>query len=369
MINAKIVIGLGYGDEGKGVTTDHLAGYKDNSIIVRFNGGPQAGHTVTYGTYTHEFQNLGAGTFQNGNTYWSEFCPFNPISFMNEYDALYNLVDVPVFYLNVNSPVITPCDIHANRSDVHNVAHGSVQVGFGKSLQREEDHFHLHAGDLIYDYVINAKLRQIENYYGIPMLEHSFHTAVNTIQKLITKGRIVLVKSLREVVSITGIKDLIFEGSQGVLLDQIHGMFPHVTRSYCTPKNAMILLEQLGVAYSFYIYYVTRSYATRHGAGPLKYYEENNLIHTTSWNGEETNVDNQQGIFRKAPLSMEMLNYAVSCCRRYYNDATEYLVVTCLDQMGPTFSDGKIMKVPDIAKQLKISNTLECYSMDGDMKL
>jgi adenylosuccinate synthase len=62
--------------------------------------------------------------------------------------------------------------------------------------------------------------------------------------------------------------ELIFEGAQGLLLDQTYGWFPHVTRSNTGVKNVINLAEKIGLDV-LDIYYLTRSYITRHGAGPL----------------------------------------------------------------------------------------------------
>ena len=68
-----IVIGLGFGDEGKGITTSYLCKKLEGTkIVVRFNGGHQAGHTVVFNGKRHIFSSWGSGTLQGIPTYWSE---------------------------------------------------------------------------------------------------------------------------------------------------------------------------------------------------------------------------------------------------------------------------------------------------------
>jgi adenylosuccinate synthase len=82
MSKTSIVTGLFFGDEGKGITTAFLS--SPQSLVVRFSGGHNAGHTVETNGYRHIFSSFGAGTFRGAHTYWSEYCTFCPRSFFNE---------------------------------------------------------------------------------------------------------------------------------------------------------------------------------------------------------------------------------------------------------------------------------------------
>ena len=84
MKHPKIVIGLGYGDEGKGRTVDYLCSQNPNSIVVRFSGGQQAGHTVMTNGIKHIFSNYGAGTLQGCPTYISEHATIYPLTMLME---------------------------------------------------------------------------------------------------------------------------------------------------------------------------------------------------------------------------------------------------------------------------------------------
>jgi len=86
---ACIVVGLGYGDEGKGLTTDFLCGQSKFPLVIRFNGGHQAGHTVvTKDGVRHVFSSFGAGTLRNAPTYWSRYCTFSPAYLLYELESL-----------------------------------------------------------------------------------------------------------------------------------------------------------------------------------------------------------------------------------------------------------------------------------------
>jgi adenylosuccinate synthase len=84
----KAVIGLGFGDEGKGMFTDYLCSQLPDAMVVRFSGGHQAGHTVEYKNKRHVFANFGSGSLRGNPTYWSKHCTVEPLGLFNELDIL-----------------------------------------------------------------------------------------------------------------------------------------------------------------------------------------------------------------------------------------------------------------------------------------
>lgn len=86
-MGARVVIGANFGDEGKGLVTDWLCA-QGAGVVVRFNGGAQAGHTVETPEGRHVFHHLGSGTFCNVPTYLSQYFICNPILFLHELERL-----------------------------------------------------------------------------------------------------------------------------------------------------------------------------------------------------------------------------------------------------------------------------------------
>lgn len=96
-----VVIGLGYGDEGKGLSTDYLCLKSDKPLVVRFNGGHQAGHTVVLpNEKMHIFACFGSGTLRGIPTYWSKFCTLSPTVLLAEYKELIAIGTNPILYVN-----------------------------------------------------------------------------------------------------------------------------------------------------------------------------------------------------------------------------------------------------------------------------
>lgn len=307
-----IVLGLGYGDEGKGLSTSFLCSQTPKPLVVRFNGGHQAGHTVVYHDHRHVFSSFGAGTLQGVPSYWSRYCTFFPTAVVNEHEAL---PIKPILYVDPLCPVTTPYDVYFNHLQNKDTQHGTVGVGFGATLRRHENYYKLYVQDLYYPKVLQEKLRLIAQYYQLEHLDiRRFLEDVELAKDIIRLSDSSIISKYTPV----------FEGAQGLLLDQDFGFFPHVTRSNTSSKNALNLHACKEV------YYVTRTYQTRHGNGYLSLEDQPlKLINAE----KETNVLNDhQGSFRKAPLDVEMLNYALTCDQNFSKHLHKNLIITCMDQ-------------------------------------
>jgi len=359
------VIGLGFGDEGKGMVTSYLCSYYNNPLVVRYSGGHQAGHNVHYEGISHVFASFGCGTLHGVPTYWSKHCTFDPIGFMNELDELRTKYADPIkVYIHKECPVTTPFERAYNQHRDKDMMHGTCGVGFGQTLEREENHVHLQVGDLFNPTVFIIKLEMIKKYYNFmddvvsaEAVENkfkSFKTAVAELHELLNRTI--------EVVDSTGIPahpNTIYEGSQGLLLDQDIGFFPHVTRSNVGRKR----LDQFIYHYDE-VWYVTRAYQTRHGEGPMSNLEIDLVLQNAT---QETNLKNEwQGEFRRTVLDVDLLKYALEQDRNNVRRVqTEYLVITCLDQMTEwMFTENRVKFTFDNESEF-IENLIQALDFKG----
>ena len=371
-----IVLGLVFGDEGKGSFANYRCSIANNPLVIRFSGGHQVSHTVVVGDKRHVFSNFGSGTFQGAPTYWSEFCTLSPTGILKEGNALREMGVTPKLFINSNAMVTTPFDILQNHRLEEKNNHGSVGVGFGTTIQRNEDHFHLYARDLLYPKIRDEKLRLIINtYYKLnfnPKDEHQ-HATTKKLYDDFLFACSDLVGRYQIVDNFVGLLDheFIFEGSQGIMLDTDYGFFPHVTRSSTTSKNVFELINKYNLPCDdIQTYYVTRAYQTRHGNG----YMTNEGMDTSyiKENPKETNVDGFQGEFRKTVLDLDLLKYAVDC-DRYHNPtgvSRKGIVITCLDQVPeniPVTIGGVLtsVKFNEIGRYCGINFKYPCYSDTG----
>jgi len=336
-MTAEIVIGLGYGDEGKGITTDYLCNRKrGNSIVIRFSGGQQAGHTVMLDDIKHIHSNFGSGTLRGVPTYFSEHTTFYPVTLMRELKILQDKGLDPELVLHPLAKMTTPWDVFANRNCEYNKSHGTCGLGVGKTMKRNEGPVKLNAIDLLDMDILRDKVQQVRKWYkaetdGDPELTKEVSDFVDAIMDMDVE--------IADYTHLLNYSNLIFEGSQGILLDMDFGVFPYVTYANTTSKNAMEILDFLEVQ-DRHVYYVTRAYSTRHGDGP---FQERPL--KLKNNEEEINVYNkwQKGL-KVAPISYTKLDYAIQADKVYSSYYQHSLVVTCLDQVPKKTFDARMIK-------------------------
>ena len=349
-----VVIDLGFGDAGKGLTVDYLASQDPaSSLVIRFSGGHQVSHTVTLDDFRHTFNNFGSGTLRGVPTFYSEHTTLFPPSITRE---AYILADYhPQLFVHPLAMITTPYDIAWNRATEFLAGNGSCGVGFGATIARNLDGVKLTAKDLLFDWVLEQKLQAIKKYYSNKAInQHLSEIGGLYEDELINYDISVFIDDCKQSIQwihfhqlheIVGNFDhLIFEGSQGVLLDQDHGIFPHTTPSYTTSRNAMeIITHSLpALATPIELYYVSRCYQTRHGNGPMSSEEPVELLNAA----QEANVENEyQGPFRTAKLDTALLRYAMASDRTCHpHENIHYnLMVTCLDQL-PDFDVQQLVK-------------------------
>ena len=357
-----IVLGSQYGDEGKGATTDYLCRLLKNNgtvVNVRFNGGHQAGHTVwgavqarrssrvpIYPTtilnhHRHVFSSLGSGSFQGAITYYSKHCTIYPSTLLKEMDSL-SFHNVPYnLLLDEECMLTTTYDVNFNRYTELVNNHGSCGMGFGATVQRTLEGVPLYAKHLIKknfsDQHLTQKLLEVKLYYVKKFAQmgvdesNAYHPEnVNFAKALSYMKRIrQKVKIISEIKVFESFNHFVFEGAQGILLDQTHGDFPHVTRSNTTSRNALEMIRRYDLPLPV-INLVTRCYQTRHGNGPMS----NEELPLTISQVEETNTKNSwQGDFRTAVFDHDTFRRALEIENLYSADCQKVLFITCIDQI------------------------------------
>lgn len=356
--SAKVVIGANFGDEGKGLITDYFASKTDNGLVIRFNSGPQAGHTVQTPNGTrHVFGHFGSGSILGVPTYLSKYFVVNPILFFKELKDLNEKGVYPTVFVDENCFITLPYDMMINQlvEDLRgDKRHGSCGVGFNESVVRSlEPSVKLEVGDLFNAFrgkngSLNGFLNHVRRTYvpeRLKVLGIEYQSLPQSRKELFESDEIVenfqddLKRFMDEVYIINGklvlkkYKEYIFEGAQGLLLDQNHKWFPHVTRSNTGVKNVVEFSQECGID-KLDVTYVTRSYLTRHGAGPLPE-ELKNLPYPNV--EDKTNINNRfQGSLRFAYMNFNLVRFSIGNDIRYIPESLTSNVnvaVTCLDQI------------------------------------
>jgi adenylosuccinate synthase len=356
---AKAVIGAGYGDEGKGLMTDYHAA-AGASVVVRTNGGAQAGHTVTTPTgIRHVFHHLGSGAYADVPTHLSRFFIVNPIVFNEERSAVVGETETTVSPLAL---VTTPYDMMINQiieMQRGQGRHGSCGLGIGETEERSlHPEYRLQVSDLLLPTPERRKLlRSIRDIWvpfrlerlGVVDVPEGFKDVLmndDVIERYFVDCAFFMgYTRLREDRDLPG--NLIFEGAQGLLLDQDYGAFPYVTRSNTGLRNMVAVAQEAGIE-KIDVTYATRAYVTRHGAGPFAHEGVDmpwlNMI-------DLTNQPNEwQGTIRKAPLDIDVLVSAIKhdISITHSVEIAPVISMSCLDQIAGkavVFESGKSLHV------------------------
>lgn len=359
-MKAKVVVDLGFGDSGKGITTDYLVSKYPDTVVVRYCGGHQAGHTVIKDGVKHIHSSYGSGVMRGAPSYLSEFCCFYPPNMQRELEVLREKGVNPIHYIHPLAKLTTPYDVAFNRLREKKLGHGSVGVGIGATLAREQSNYKLHAADIKSPAILNAKLEQIKKYYESQFYEYNakeikyFRETVEMEMVFFQYALRTMEFNIAPYKYLLGFKHVIFEGAQGILLDMDFGVFPNVTYGNTSSKNAITICNLLNII-DIEIYYVTRCYLTRHGNGWMPESKPITLIN----NEEEINVTNEwQGNFRVGELNRDLLEYALTCDSVYSHEYDKNLVVTCLDQRPEFFPSS-------IAFLRKFTRVFGSYSPDS----
>lgn len=352
-MGAYIVVDLGFGDSGKGLLTDFLVRHFNAGVVVRYNGGAQAGHNVvTPDGRHHTFSQFGSGTFvPHVRTYLSRHVVIHPQALLVEGDSLEQKgVHNPYARLRVSDQalVITPFHQAANRLREMvrgGNRHGSCGVGVGEAVEDALLHpeNRVLAGDLNNPAELRQKLRIIreQKREQISALcnDHSSAYIVAREWEVFEREDIIdiwisLMARIRELglvvsdVVLAGwlreTENVIFEGSQGVLLDEDVGFHPFTTWSRCTTVNAFELIQEMMPGSSVFRIGVIRSYSVRHGPGPLP--TETNALASVVF--EHNKYNEWQGTVRYGWFDSVLARYALSVTRRL-----DSLLITHLDML------------------------------------
>ena len=345
----EIVFGTGFGDEGKGITTDYFANkYVKlglDPIVIRFSGGQQCGHNVVLPDgRSHIFSSFGSGTLRGCRTYIAETCTIDPICIINEANVLIEKGFKPRLIIDPYARVTTPYEVYANQNDAENIENGSCGKGIWATIKRELAGYSIWAMDFKYPDILAAKMENLSKWYGIRLQLDRFYECCE------------LIRNHYEIRILSDENDelespIIMEGSQGLLLDQTHGFHPNTTPSNTGLDNIHTLLNKymalnsgrdLGMIGSYDVNCVTRAYQTRHGNGFMTNLNKGNNIKENPY---EINQTNQfQGNFKRSILDLDLYNYGLQ--RHGINTHRNFnLFITNLDQVEDAWSftlNGKI---------------------------
>ena len=329
------LIGLGFGDCGKGLFTDFLTRHWHAHTVVRFNGGAQAGHNVVLPDGRHHtFSQLGAGTLVPGvHTVLSSPVVVHPGALLMENAALQRLgVHDALARLRIDARCRINTPFHQAAGRLREwlrgcAAHGSCGVGMGETVRHGLAHPDqvLRYGDLLDPKRALDLVGQIRRTLWAEFQNHASAGVVQVQAELdllahpaMEKHWLAQCENLVRACPPATLGQIsqrlhrpgtvLFEGAQGLLLDEWRGFHPHTTWSSTNIAAAQAVAMEAGCSGSMTHLGIVRSYLTRHGAGPLPTHDpELDCLPEPHNTG-----DGWQGAFRCGHPDGVLLQYAVA---------------------------------------------------------
>jgi adenylosuccinate synthase len=274
-----LLLGLQWGDEGKGKIVDVLTSNYD--IIARFQGGPNAGHTLEFDGNKHVLHTIPSGIFhENAKNVVGNGVVIDPVIFAKELEKLapYGMNLADKLLISRKAHLILPT--HRLLDAASEAAKGSKKIGstlkgIGPTYMDKTGRNGIRVGDLEfsdwkdrYRQLANKHLQMIENYhvaldFDLDSLEKEFFAAVEVLTSLpLIDSEQYFAEAQKQG------KKILAEGAQGSLLDIDFGTYPFVTSSNTTAAGAC---TGLGIAPNKIenVIGIFKAYATRVGSGPF----------------------------------------------------------------------------------------------------
>ena len=294
-MSVDVLLGLQWGDEGKGKVVDFLAPKYD--FIARFQGGPNAGHTLKFDDKKHVLHQIPSGIFRkNKHNIIGNGVVLDPVIFKNEVDSIHEKFKInlhEIISISNKAQLISPVHrlldkvLEKNKGDKKI---GSTLKGIGPTYQDKIGRHGLRVGDVLSKSFKDkyAKQKSYHDYFldghyedNFKLEEENFFLAVQFLKKFEITDTEYLINN-----NINKEKKFLAEGAQGTLLDIDFGSYPFVTSSNTTTAGACIGLG-ISPRKISNVYGIFKAYCTRVGAGPFPTELFDDVGDTIAHNGNE----------------------------------------------------------------------------------
>jgi adenylosuccinate synthase len=277
-VPATVIVGAQWGDEGKGKIVDLLA--QDSDLVCRYQGGPNAGHTIVVGDETFRIRQIPSGIIRGKACAIGAGCVVDPAVLIAEIDELEarGLSTDGLVHVSGNAHLIMPWHVAldgARERRLGRLQIGTTRRGIGPAYADKATRIGIRVQDLVDPKILREKIGLavaeknvwLERVYDLEPFDADevLSTLLERAERMrpwIADTSLLVDRSLRDG------KSVLFEGGQGTLLDLDHGTYPFVTSSSPIAAGAAVSFgigpnridEVLGVA---------KAYVTRVGEGPF----------------------------------------------------------------------------------------------------
>ena len=293
-----VVVGSQWGDEGKGKIVDWLSSRAD--VVVRFQGGHNAGHTLVIEGKTYKLSLFPSGIVRKDKvSIIGNGVVIDPWAFAEELETL-TQQDVFIDHNNLkiaeNASLILPVhrnlDILREHLSSNDSKIGTTKRGIGPAYEDKVGRRSIRVGDLKDLKALKVKVNNLVDHHNIILrgMNEGEINAEDIYQKLVEVSDVIkpFISRTQEFLinARKNRKRILFEGAQGALLDIDHGTYPYVTSSN-TIASAAATGSGQGVNSINYVLGITKAYTTRVGEGPFPSEQDNEIGNQLGEKGHE----------------------------------------------------------------------------------
>jgi adenylosuccinate synthase len=277
-VPATVIVGAQWGDEGKGKIVDLLA--QESDLVCRYQGGPNAGHTIVVGEETYKIRQIPSGIVAGKPSAIGAGCVVDPAVLISELDELEarGHTTKGLLFLSGNAHLVMPWHVAldgASERRLGDLQIGTTRRGIGPAYADKATRIGIRVQDLLAEKILRQKLELavaeknvwLERVYGLEPfdVEEVVEAQLGHAERL---GPYVADTSLLVDRALRSGQRVLFEGAQGTLLDLDHGTYPFVTSSSPIAAGAAVSFG-IGPNRIDAVLGVAKAYVTRVGEGPL----------------------------------------------------------------------------------------------------
>ena len=274
---ATVIVGAQWGDEGKGKIVDLLA--LDSDLVCRYQGGPNAGHTIVVGEETFKIRQIPSGVIRGKTCVIGAGCVLDPEVFLGEVDELESrgcsTTDV---HVSGETHLIMPWHVAIDQASERRLGKlqiGTTRRGIGPCYADKAARLGIRVQDVLEPKILRQKIEValaeknvwLERVYGVEPLEleqlaERLEAYAQRLRPYVADTSLLVDRALQEG------RNVLLEGGQGTLLDLDHGTYPFVTSSSTVAANAATGIG-IGPNRIDRVIGVAKAYVTRVGEGPF----------------------------------------------------------------------------------------------------
>src|SRR6476619_2617943 len=276
-VPATVIVGAQWGDEGKGKIVDLLAQQSD--VVCRYQGGPNAGHTIVVGGETFKIRACPSGVISGKTSVIGGGCVVDPEVLIAELDELEARgIDTSVVVVSGNAHLIMPWHIaidQASERRLGNLQIGTTRRGIGPAYADKASRIGIRVQDVLDPKILRQKIEAalaeknvwLERVYetdpfDLETVAAQYESYAQRLRPYVTDTSLYVDNALRDG------KGVLFEGAQATLLDLDHGTYPFVTSSNPVASSAATGVG-IGPKRIDTVIGVAKAYVTRVGEGPF----------------------------------------------------------------------------------------------------